>query len=117
MSHKISIVVRADVDRESLGLFVGGCLTSATAPILSRHIHRARALGPAAPILIDLTECRHIDSGALEALRAVVDVHAVQGGPEPSLRLEVPEPLPVCPLSEELPGDPAEPGLGEPVPA
>ena len=101
MTHKISIVVRADVDCGSVGLFISGCLTVLTVPILSRHIRRARELDPAVPVLVDLTGCRHIDARAVESLRAVAEMQPAGRSSEPLVRLEVPERLPHCPLSEE----------------
>ncbi|WP_114855368.1 STAS domain-containing protein [Brachybacterium sp. YJGR34] len=77
MTHKISVLVKADVGRDTIDLYVSGCLNSETANVLAAQISRARALDPAAPILVDLTGTQHVDPTALAQLRATVDATVV----------------------------------------
>lgn len=77
MSHKISILVRADVGRDTIDLVVSGCLNPDTGDVLAQQIARARALDPAAPISVDLTALEHIDPLALATLRERVEASCV----------------------------------------
>lgn len=98
MPHKISILVRADVGRDAIELFVSGCLTGDSISALAAQIVKARVIDPSAPILVDLTAARHIEPDALEQLRSQAEAENVGGHPDPSLRLVTPETTPSCPL-------------------
>lgn len=79
MTHKISILVRADMKSQSIDLVVTGCLNSDTAEALHRQITRARGLAPATPVLVDLSGTRHVDPLALSTLRHRVDASHMEG--------------------------------------
>lgn len=98
MPHKISILVRADVGRDAIELLVTGCLTEDTAGILATQLSKARDLDPSAPILLDLTDARHIESGALASLRSLAEVREVGGRLVAPLQLLTPATVPQCPL-------------------
>src|SRR5699024_9797800 len=42
MPHKISLLIRADIDLDAIELIATGCLTEQTAPVLLEQIARAR---------------------------------------------------------------------------
>lgn len=73
MTHKISVLVKADVGRDAIELYVSGCLNVETAKVLAAQIERARAFDPSAPIRLDLNDTRHLDPKALRQLRTIVD--------------------------------------------
>lgn len=80
MPHRISILVRADVGRDAIEIFVTGCLTEQTRSTLASQIAKARNLDPSAPILVDLTDAQHIEHSALERLRSMVEVEKEEDG-------------------------------------
>lgn len=104
MAHKISILVRADVNRGSIELLMTGCLTTSTVRILAGQISKARELGPSEPILVDLTAAQHIDPEALESLReAAREMESDLGAP---LRFALPTTDQTCPPEgTTVPGD------------
>lgn len=103
MSHSISILVRADMDSESITLQVTGCLTLHTRSVLAAQIDKARSLGPAAPIVVDARDAQHVDAIALQLLRSAVDnaeaLSTLWDRPVP-VRFLTATPLPRCPLDE-----------------
>ena len=101
MPHRISILVRADVGRDAIELFVTGCLTEQTRGPLASQITKARNLDPSAPILIDFTDAQHVEPSALERLRSVVDAQQEVDGHRPAaLRFVLPKETPVCPRED-----------------
>ncbi|WP_152352332.1 hypothetical protein [Brachybacterium subflavum] len=103
MSHKISILVRADVDSEVVTILVTGCLTGATREVLACQIERARLLDPASPLVVDARDAQHVDPIALQLLRSRVDNPADQDTRwhrSVPVRFLVPSPLPRCPLDD-----------------
>lgn len=79
MPHKISVLVRADVARESITLEVSGHLSLQTMPILERHVRRARTLDPAAPVRVDLASTDPIDPVVHSALSALTESAGTEG--------------------------------------
>lgn len=79
MTHKISILVRADIGHDTIDLIVSGCLNQATADTLALHVARARTCDPAAPVVVDLADAHHVDLKALERLRTAVGSAHVRG--------------------------------------
>lgn len=77
--HKISILVRADIGRDTIDLIVTGCLNPWTVDLLARQVARARRIDPAAPVVVDLRDARHIDPSALELLRDMDGRAMVEG--------------------------------------
>lgn len=98
MPHKISLLIRADIDLDAIELIATGCLTEQTAPVLLEQIARARMLDPESPIRVDLTGARHIDPSAAARVRARTSAPDPLGHRRTPLRLELPDELPVCPL-------------------
>ncbi|PWH05579.1 hypothetical protein DEO23_13580 [Brachybacterium endophyticum] len=61
MPHKISILVRADVDSAAVTILVTGCLTGATREVLASQIERACLLDSASPLVVDARDAQHDD--------------------------------------------------------
>ena len=68
MTHKISLLIRADIDLDAIELVVTGCLTEQSVTALLEQIARARMLDPASPIRVDLTGAQHIEPRAVDVL-------------------------------------------------
>jgi len=101
MSHKISILIRADVGRDAIEIYISGCLTEDTRHVLAPQIVKAGTLDPSAPILVDLTQAQHVDSTALDLLRSTVEAKwKADGYHHASLQLQLPSEAPTCPLGE-----------------
>lgn len=100
MTHKISLLIRADIDLDAIELVVTGCLTEQSVTALLEQIARARMLDPASPIRVDLTGAQHIEPRAVDVLHE----HAAR---DPlthrrALRVDLPEELPACPLESPV---------------
>lgn len=80
MPGKISVLVKADVGKDAIELSVTGSLNSDTAPLLAKHIQRARTFDPGAPVRVDLTRAAEIDPRALGRLRAEIDSTCIEFG-------------------------------------
>ncbi|PWH06423.1 hypothetical protein DEO23_05480 [Brachybacterium endophyticum] len=105
MTHTISILVRADVDSESITLEVTGCLTPRTRDVLAAQIEKARSLGPRGPVVVDARGARHVDPIALQLLRSTADTTgalSTQWDHPAPVRFLLATPLPHC-----ASGDPA----------
>lgn len=111
MSHKLSILVRTDIDAEAITIVVTGCLTRSSRQVLASVIERARLLDPASPLVVDAREAQHVDPIALQLLRSQVDndAHCQDGREQRAtpVRFLVPSPLPRCPLGDGSHAEPA----------
>src|SRR5699024_4655826 len=68
MTHKISLLIRADIDLDAIELVVTGCLTEQAGTALLAQVARARMLDPASPLRVDLTGAQHIEPRAVDVL-------------------------------------------------
>ena len=108
MEHKLSVLVRLDIDPTSIVLEVSGCLTLNGCRRLVPLIQRAAMLGPDQSLAVNLAMAGHIDAEALEYLRAlphnadstrdlISDSIDIEAGFPRRLRIEAPDILPLCP--------------------
>lgn len=96
MTHRISILIRADVGRDTIELIVSGCLNKETSTALATQIAKAQSLDPAAPVVVDLSNVRHIDPAVLEQLRDTAEAAQVADGNLPGTRFITPEMAASC---------------------
>lgn len=75
MTREISVLIRADVARETIDVLVRGRLTEETRPVLATQITKARRLDPASAILVDLTATDEIEARSLSLLRETFGCH------------------------------------------
>lgn len=68
MHHKLRVLVRLDIDRNSAVLAVNGCLTVESYRALLPVIRRASALIDGLAVVVDLTSALHVDAAAAQAL-------------------------------------------------
>ncbi|PWH06426.1 hypothetical protein DEO23_05495 [Brachybacterium endophyticum] len=79
MTDEISVLIRADVGRETIDVLVRGRLTEQTRQTLATQILKARTLDPASAILVDLTAAESIDAQPLTWLRETFGCHRSLG--------------------------------------
>ena len=100
--HKISILVRADIGRDTIDLIISGCLNTQTVDPLAVQVARARQVDPAAPVVVDLRSAQHVDPDALKLLRSMADAAKIQGfdGRLASVEFRLPATLEACSPAE-----------------
>lgn len=96
MNHKISLLVRADLDLDAIDLVATGCLTEQTVQVLLEHIARARMLDPASPVRVDLTAAGHLDPAVVSQLEARLAAPDPLGDRRIPVQMDLPEHLPRC---------------------
>jgi hypothetical protein len=104
MDHKLRVVVRLDIDRESADVRVGGCLTNDSCRALLPLICRISTLNSGMTVTIDLSGAEHVERGGLEMLERLAA--GIPDGPTRQestfsgrLVIAPPEDLPQCPAS------------------
>ncbi|WP_458116009.1 hypothetical protein [Arthrobacter sp. D2-10] len=105
MDHKLRILVRLDIDRNSAVLAVNGCLTIESYRALLPVIRRASALVKGLAIVVDLRDAIHIDGAAVEALTDTInpEAHDHQAG---VVTMQLPNVYPPCGLLANVPSAP-----------
>jgi hypothetical protein len=97
MDHKVRILVRLDIDRNSAVLAVNGCLTTESYRALLPVIRRANALVNGLAVMVDLRNAIHIDGAAADALRESINLelhhHQLR-----VVTLQLPDVYPACAL-------------------
>lgn len=76
MDHKLRVLVRLDIDRNSAVLAINGCLTSESYRALLPIIRRASALMNGLAVVVDLSNAMHVDRAAAEALGDHINVES-----------------------------------------
>lgn len=100
MDHKLRVLVRLDIDRNSAVLAVNGCLTCESYRALVPVIRRTSALINGLDVLIDLCNAIHIDGAAADALKESINadyLHHDVG----IVSVQLPDVYPVCELPAE----------------
>lgn len=100
MNHKISILIRADVGRDTIDLVVSGCLNEETGTALAAQISKARSLDPAAPVIVDLSDARHVNPVVLGQLRRTIGAANTADGNLAAVKFLVPKTRPTCPCTD-----------------
>ncbi|WP_309070045.1 hypothetical protein [Arthrobacter sp.] len=102
MDHKLRILVRLDIDRNSAVLAVTGCLTTESYRALLPVIRRANALVDGVAVIVDLRNAIHVDAAAAEALNDSIRLehHHHELG---AVTLQLPDMYPACGLLASLP--------------
>lgn len=72
MDHKLSVLVRIDIDSAAAVLVVRGCLTYANVQALLVLIRRAENLSFGLSVAVDLAGTLHVDAQAVEQLKSSV---------------------------------------------
>lgn len=94
MEHKLRVIVRLDIDPSAAVLEVSGCLTADSSHSLPHLIQKTASMLKGQQITVDLSSARHIEREAVSHLRET------SHGYECDIRIQCPESLPKCPLSE-----------------
>lgn len=98
MYHKLSTTVNAETGCDEIRVQVAGCLTQDTQLALHPVLRRTRHASPARPLVVDLTDAQHLEAPGVELLYAWAQAMKADMG---TVRLLLPETLPVCPLEQE----------------
>lgn len=106
MNHKLRILVRLDIDRNSAVLAVTGCLTAESYRALLPVIRRANALVDGLAVIVDLRNAIHVDRAAAEALSDSIRLehHHHELG---AVTVQFPDQYPACGLLASLPSVPS----------
>lgn len=100
--HKISILVRADIGRDTIDLIISGCLNAQTVDPLAVQVSRARQVDPAAPVIVDLRSAQHVDPDALAMVRTMAGAAKIKGfdGRLAEVEFRLPATLEACSSAE-----------------
>lgn len=101
VDHKLSVVVRVEVDGNAVQLVATGCLTEDSQQALLSLIRQARAVNYRVQVTVDLTGTHHVEPAGLNRLRSAVDHDEHEEDPGQPVLFVVPEPLPVCPSPDD----------------
>lgn len=97
MRHKLSVLVRIDLDGKRVALVVTGSLTDGNQQALAPLVVRARTLFPESELSVELHEARPAETQAVDLLRRSLEDARPATGP---VRIAVPD----APPGDRSPG-------------